>query len=228
VSELNHCAGGRKRMPDKDDEALLSFLNIVRNNQELYMKNQWQVAYFTFLLYGAVIYSQSITQIAWYYYTISVILPILSAVVIYKLGKSIKEHQDMAIKIYKAFPSIEKILFPLKPHLFKKRCLSISNLLMGCVIVGFIITIGTLGLKDVKNHNEVSNKISSIEKKLVNCIDSLNKIENAVKGYGNLQGKITVLSDQQDRRFNNLEKKINHINVMIEVSNSKNNTMKSP
>jgi len=39
------------------NDSLLILLQNVRNNQELYMKQHWNVAYLTFLLYAAIVSS---------------------------------------------------------------------------------------------------------------------------------------------------------------------------
>jgi hypothetical protein len=47
-------------MPSNDQENYISLFKIVRDNQELYIKQQWRITYYAVLLYSAIFYLRKV------------------------------------------------------------------------------------------------------------------------------------------------------------------------
>ncbi len=141
------------------DESLHTLLNVVADNQALYMKHQWQVTYFTFLLYGAVIYLCKGTTLYWQGYVFVIwFLVFVSIFVICTLDDSISEHQGYADAIYVNLHLIETLTRKDKSkkccikHITKKACIKpITLVLTICIIVGAILI--TFYICDLKMNN---------------------------------------------------------------------------
>jgi len=120
-----------------NNDSLLTLLQNVRNNQELYMKQQWNVAYLTFLLYAAIISSfKLVGSVRCLFICFIVVLTSLSIVIIWALDSSIKRHQQMAEDIYDSFPPMRKIVGIRQP---RKKLLSIVLTL--AVAIGMVISV---------------------------------------------------------------------------------------
>ena len=120
-----------------NNDSLLTLLQNVRNNQELYMKQQWNVAYLTFLLYAAIISSFKLVGSGRYFFIFFiVVLTFFSIAIIWALDSSIKRHQQMAEDIYDLFPPMRKIVGIRQP---RKKLLSIVLTL--AVAIGMVISV---------------------------------------------------------------------------------------
>lgn len=120
-----------------NNDSLLTLLQNVRNNQELYMKQQWNVAYLTFLLYAAIISSFELVDSGrCFFIFFIVVLTFFSIAIIWALDSSIKRHQQMAEDIYDLFPPMREIVGIRQP---RKKLLSIVLTL--AVTIGMVISV---------------------------------------------------------------------------------------
>ncbi len=120
-----------------NNDSLLTLLQNVRNNQELYMKQQWNVAYLTFLLYAATISSFKLFgSVRCAFIGFIVVLTAFSIVIIWVLDSSIKSHQQMAEDIYDLFPPMRKIVGTRQP---RKKLIPI--VLTSAVAIGMVISV---------------------------------------------------------------------------------------
>ncbi len=91
---------------NSDHNALLSFLPVIRGNQELYMRQQWTITNYSFLIYGAIIgiiklfdlkisCTEKILAFA-----VSTIVCAAAALFIRRLHDSLEEARAMAAEVY--------------------------------------------------------------------------------------------------------------------------------
>ena len=120
-----------------NNDSLLILLQNVRNNQELYMKQQWNVAYLTFLLYAATISAFKLFgSVRCAFIVFIVVLTALSIVIIWVLDSSIQSHQQMAEDIYDLFSPMREIVGSRQP-----RRKLIPIVLTSAVAIGMVISV---------------------------------------------------------------------------------------
>jgi len=119
---------------DKEKDALLVFLQHLRCNQELYMKQQWYVAGLAFALYGIVIHYLKGSKL-----DVCCVIPCLlllvagfSVFIINELNRSIKDTQEMAKNVYSEFTVIRDIVNKYPKRVSHK----ITSLLICTIIIG--------------------------------------------------------------------------------------------
>lgn len=101
-----------------DNEShFMTFLKIIRNDQEFYMRQQWKVTNYALLLYGAIIYILK-EVVDWninckeriIFATISLIIFFIAISLLCMLEISIGETRKMANKVYKSVPHVGNII----------------------------------------------------------------------------------------------------------------------
>jgi len=98
-----------------DRNALLAFLQVLRGNQEFYMRQQWAIVNYSFLIYGAIIgLIKSVDKISCpekiISFSISTLMCAAACFFIWRLNGSLKEAQCMVNEIYNGIPVLNKIL----------------------------------------------------------------------------------------------------------------------
>jgi len=153
-------------MSDKD--YLLTLLINARSNQEVYMKNQWQVAYWTFALYAALIYVYK--EIAIYRYGFMIVILILVSVSIFlicKLQTSIENERKMVEMIHAKFPFTlwkDAHNVPKETRFLKQRLqkLHVKEVLIVSVIVGALLSSFVM-----KKTETLEHRMTALEEKII-------------------------------------------------------------
>lgn len=196
-------------------ESQIALLNICRNNQELYIKNQWQVGYFTFLLYAAIIFASKFSGGGWGYIVLLAILCFVSVVLIIILCCSIKEERDRIEKLYDVLPKIRDIIPKGNNSCNLKKPTSIVTIvLIISIIFGALISI--YNLWSTNNNTDISEKISILDQKIDSCLNADKKSEIVTTELRDNSVKIISLSNVAIKRMDILEEKIDRINIVLQ------------
>ncbi|MCK4829158.1 hypothetical protein KA005_76250 [bacterium] len=137
-SELNETAG------------LLALLQLSRDNQELYMRNQWQIAYYYLLLNAGAIglckileQSGKIDSVANLLIISSVIICVFSIIILLSLQASIEKCSVLAKEVYENIPFVNLIIS--KVYQIKEPN-NVCCLLVTVCIIGLLVTIFAINL----------------------------------------------------------------------------------
>lgn len=93
-----------------DRNALLAFLQVIRDNTEFYMRQQWTTTNYALLLYGSIIYVLIGCSEKIIIAVVSTVIGFLAIVAIKKLDVSLSESREMAGIIYEKIPILKSIL----------------------------------------------------------------------------------------------------------------------
>ena len=190
-----------------DDDSNLTLLQVVRNNQELYMKQQWKVTYFTFLLYGAIIATFKIVgEGKNLSFILIAVLAITTIAIIWKLESSIKEHRKMAEDIYDSYPSMRKIVGDRPPPPKKVSMGLIPLILILNIIFGCILAITAITYMPTEIDRKVVLRINKLEQKVNHHTDILEEIKVEKKAYNSIGQQIDAVSKQLGQKIDQLKK----------------------
>lgn len=101
---------------NNDRNVLLAFLQVLRGNQEFYMRQQWAISNYSFLIYGAIIglimsfESKISSPDKIISFIISTLMCATACFFIWRLNESLKEAQLMVNEIYNGIPVLNKIV----------------------------------------------------------------------------------------------------------------------
>ena len=178
------------------------------------MTRQWQVAYFTFLLYAAIIYTFTLIGSGKCLFILSVVvLLILSIFVIYKLDSSVKEHQKMADDIYDHFQPMREIVGPRQPQ---KKITIIGTILSATVFIGMAISIIILCYMPIERNSEFLQHVDKLNQKIDGCINTLEEIKINYKIDNTIDQKINTVKDQLNESIDQLKTRIDGIETTIQ------------
>lgn len=132
---------------DGDRSALLALLQIIRSNTEFYMRQQWTVTNYAFLLYGAIIgiINLKIVQanIACFeriiLFTLSTLMCVAAIFLIIRLHNSLQTSREMVEDIYEKIPVL-KALVEKRPQRTSLTWLFIVLISIGDIAVLWLLT----------------------------------------------------------------------------------------
>lgn len=103
---------------NEDRGALLALLQVIRSNTEFYMRQQWVVTNYTFLLYGAIIGILNLKIVASKIgclekiiaFALSTLMCIAAVFLIIRLQNSLKANREMVGDIYDKIPVLKNLI----------------------------------------------------------------------------------------------------------------------
>lgn len=107
---------GEKTRNNDNRHTLLSFLPILRSNQEFYMRQQWTITNYSFLIYGAIIGIIKLFDLKIscnekiLAFSVSTLVCVAAAFFIQKLHDSLEEVRLMVNDIYNEIPILKNIV----------------------------------------------------------------------------------------------------------------------
>lgn len=197
-----------------NNDSLHTLLINCRNNQELYIKNKWQLAYFTFLLYAAIIYASKLIGLGnLIFILLEIALSFCSIWLIYKFDRDIERHQDTAEKIYDKFPHMRKIIGGKKAP---KRLDKVSKTLIVCVFIGMLVSVSVLHYMYSDKNEHFLQQNEKLEKKIDQCLNTLEqiKVDNTI--YKNIN-TINIQLSKLSKRIDKLKTRIGEINTTVQL-----------
>ncbi len=200
-----------------NNDSLLNLLINIRNNQELYMRHQWKVAYLTFLLYAAIIGAFKLIGSERYLFIFilsTIVVASLSIlIIIWKLDSSVKEHQKMADDIYDHFQPMREVVGPRQPQ---KKLTIIGTILSATVFIGMAISIIVLCSMHIERNSEFLQQVDKLDQKIDRCINTLEEIKIDHKIDNTIDQKINTVNDQLNKRIDQLKARIDGIETTIQ------------
>lgn len=132
---------------NEDRGALLALLQAIRSNMEFYMRQQWAVTNYTFLLYGAIIGLFNLKIVASktgclekiLAFAISTLMCVAAVFLIRRLHDSLQASREMVVDIYDKIPVLKDIVSK-SPQKTSLTWLFIVLVIIGNVSVLWILT----------------------------------------------------------------------------------------